>query len=176
MIADAEGRNERVLATRQLTDGAFFSIANPGAYGTRVVWSPDGAVIASSGVGFPGGVLTGYAMFTTVADGSVQTFVRTPPGQMAWIDNTSLLHSPGDRTRGSSYSRGASRIRPVPSRALRTISTAILSRASSRTATVSQRITARSASTFGLVMAAVPTTIDPSCRGPAWDVYSVHPE
>ena len=93
MLADAEGRNERVLATRRLPDAAFFSLANPGAYGTRVAWSPDGAVIASSGVGFPGGVLTGYAMFMTVADGSVQTFVRTPPGQMAWIDNTSLLYS-----------------------------------------------------------------------------------
>ena len=93
VLADAEGRNERVLATRHLPDAAFFSLANPGAYGTRVDWSPDGAVIASSGVGFPGGVLAGYVMFVTVADGSLQSLVRTPPGHVVWIDNTSLLHS-----------------------------------------------------------------------------------
>ena len=91
VIAGADGSNERVLSTRHVEDGAFFSLANPGAYGNSLAWSPDGAVIASAGVGVRGGVLTGYAMFVTVADGSVQTVVLTPPGYLSWIDNSSLL-------------------------------------------------------------------------------------
>jgi serine/threonine protein kinase/Tol biopolymer transport system component len=94
VIADYDGRNERVLVTtRRGPDSMFFSLANPGAYGNRPDWSPDGAVIASPGAGFPGQVLTGYTMFVTVADGSVRDVQQTPPGQIAWIDNSSLLQA-----------------------------------------------------------------------------------
>ena len=95
IVADADGGNERVLATRQLRDPVFFfSLDNPGGHGTRLAWSPDGAVIASKGAGFPNGVLTGYAMFVSVADGRVEAAVpQTPPGELTWIDNSSLLQS-----------------------------------------------------------------------------------
>jgi serine/threonine protein kinase len=93
VIADADGRNERVLISPDRTQPAFFSLANPSGIGHRLAWSPDGAVIASIGVGFPGGVLTGYAMFVTVADGRIEAVPQTPPGQIAWIDNSTLLQA-----------------------------------------------------------------------------------
>jgi serine/threonine protein kinase/Tol biopolymer transport system component len=102
VIADADGGNERVVITRRRPEAAFFSLANPGAYGTRLAWSPNGAVIASTGVGFPGGVLTGYAMFVKLADGSVETLAQTPPGTITWINDSSLLQS-RQTTQGASH-------------------------------------------------------------------------
>ena len=95
VIADYDGDNERVLlTTHRGPESMFFSLANPGGYGNRVAWSPDGSMIASAGAGFPGGVLTGYTMFVAVADGSVRAAVeQTPPGQVAWIDDSSLLQA-----------------------------------------------------------------------------------
>jgi serine/threonine protein kinase len=93
VIADSDGRNERVLVTRRRpgSDPWFFYLASPGGYGTRPAWSPDGAVIASSGAAYPGGELTGYTMFVTVADRSIRVIPQTPPGRTSWIDNSSLL-------------------------------------------------------------------------------------
>ncbi len=93
VIADADGRNERVVVSPDRSNPAFFSLANPSGVGHRLSWSPDGAIIASMGVGFPGGVLTGYSMFVTVADGSIHAVPQTPPGQAAWIDNSQLLQA-----------------------------------------------------------------------------------
>jgi serine/threonine protein kinase len=93
VIAEADGGSERILVTRRRPDASFFPLTFPGAYGSRLAWSPDGAVIASGGAGLTGGVLKGYAMFVTVADGRVQEVPQTPPGQVTWIDDSSLLQA-----------------------------------------------------------------------------------
>ena len=93
VVADADGGNERVLVTRRRPDPQFFTLAFPSPYLAGLAWSPDGAVLASTGAGFPGGVLTGYTLFVTVADGAVQAVRQTPPGRVAWIDNTTLLQA-----------------------------------------------------------------------------------
>ena len=87
-------------------------------------WSPDGAVITSSSVGFPGRVLTGYTMFTTVADGRCRRSCDST-GQMAWID-TPPCCLPERQVGGSR--RQLSRLRPPSGagRVSRTTSTAIL--------------------------------------------------
>jgi Tol biopolymer transport system component len=91
VIADADGRNERTLAVQQATAPRFFVVNFPGADTFRPTWSPDGKVIAISGVGFPGGVLTGYTTFTNVSDGTVRAVPQTPPGTGVWMNASSLL-------------------------------------------------------------------------------------
>jgi serine/threonine protein kinase/Tol biopolymer transport system component len=97
VVADADGRNERVLAARDRArdpeEVGFFTVRNPGGEYTRLAWSPDGAIIAVPGFGFPGGVLTGYAMFVRVTDGTVQATTQTPPGTGQWMDRSWLLWS-----------------------------------------------------------------------------------
>jgi len=93
VVADAEGRNERTVAMREGSDLGFFTVRNPGGENTRLSWSPDGKVIALPGWGFPGGVLTGFALFVGVSDGNVQAKAITPPGVSVWFDNNSLVFS-----------------------------------------------------------------------------------
>ena len=98
MLADADGRNERALAVREAPAPQFFVVSLPGAASYRPEWSPDGNVIAMGGVGFPGGVLTGYTMFVTVANGTVAngtvaTVPQTPPGTGAWLGPSLLMWS-----------------------------------------------------------------------------------
>ena len=92
VVADAEGRNERVLATRQTKTPQFYTLGTAGGPPTnRPTWSPDGKVIAVPGVAAEARVLRGYVLFVTVSDGSVHEVVQTPPGSGTWIDNVSLL-------------------------------------------------------------------------------------
>jgi Tol biopolymer transport system component len=93
VLADAEGRNERELATPDAPALGFFTFRNPGGESTRPAWSPDGEVIAVPGWGFPRGVLTGYTIFVTVADGAVQAVPLTPPAASGWTDDASLVLS-----------------------------------------------------------------------------------
>ena len=93
VVADAEGRDERVLASTTSSGRRLFL-----ARESRRVWHACRLVARRCRDRFerrrlPGRVLAGYAMFVKVADGSIHTLVRTPPGEMAWIDNTSLLYS-----------------------------------------------------------------------------------
>lgn len=101
VIADAEGRNERVLATRQAKTPQFYTLGTAGGPpSNRPTWSPDGKVIAVPGVAADSRVLRGYALFVTVSDGSVHAVVQTPPGNGTWIDNVSLLWNRARRAGG----------------------------------------------------------------------------
>ena len=90
VIADADGRNEQVLVTREQPDPRFFTFRTAYGDALRPVWSPDGKVIAARGLA-ESGALRGLVLFVTVADGSVQALTQTPPGGGAWIDGSSLL-------------------------------------------------------------------------------------
>jgi eukaryotic-like serine/threonine-protein kinase len=97
VIADGEGRHERMVATRNVPRvPGFMTVRNPGSGGTRLAWSPDGRVIVATGFGFPGGRLTGYVLFVSVADGAVHAIQQTPPGTGAWVDNTHLVWARAD--------------------------------------------------------------------------------
>ena len=115
VIADAEGRNERTLAMREGSELGFFTVHDPGGDYTRPSWSPDGKVIAVTGWGFPGGVLTGFMLFVGVSDGSVEAKSITPPGAGVWFDNTSLLYPPiaGATLPGTAVATGVSLGRSV---------------------------------------------------------------
>ncbi len=94
VLANADGQGERELATLDAPDLGFFTLRNPGGENTRPAWSPSGGLITVAGWGFPGGVLTGYVLFVTVADGSVRAVPHTPPGSSgAWLDGSSLVWS-----------------------------------------------------------------------------------
>jgi eukaryotic-like serine/threonine-protein kinase len=94
VVADPDGRDERVLATPDAPELGFFTVFNPGGDSTRPAWSPDGAVLAVPGWGFPRGILTGYTIFVTVDGGALEVVPRTPPGSaLGWIDDSSLVSS-----------------------------------------------------------------------------------
>ncbi len=101
VIADAEGRNERALATRLTKTPQFYTLGTAGGPpSNRPAWSPDGKVIVVPGVAADSQVLRGYALFVTVSDGSVHAMVQTPPGNGSWIDNVSLLWNRARRAGG----------------------------------------------------------------------------
>ena len=91
LVADAEGRNVRVIATREGADLGFFTVRTPGGENTRLSWSIDGAVITAPGWGLLGDVLTGFTLFVDVGSGMVRSLALTPPGVSAWFDDSSLV-------------------------------------------------------------------------------------
>jgi eukaryotic-like serine/threonine-protein kinase len=88
VIADADGGNEQALVVRRPPDPVFLALE-----GNVPAWSPDGRVIVASGGSFEPGALTGYTLFTSVADGSVRAVPQSPVGLGGWLDDTSLLWS-----------------------------------------------------------------------------------
>jgi serine/threonine protein kinase/Tol biopolymer transport system component len=93
VLADFDGRNEQTLVSRESPAERFFTVNLPGAGSYRPDWSPDGNMIAIAGVGFPGGVLTGYSMFVRVTDKTVLSVPQTPPGTGAWVSDSLLVWS-----------------------------------------------------------------------------------
>jgi serine/threonine protein kinase len=104
IVADAEGRGERVLATRKRPD--FFAdhslVGNPSA---RPAWSPDGTVIAVKGgrrsQDADGDSLNQQAefVFVDVKTGKEQVVAHRMIGSvgLAWADATTLVFSGTDK-------------------------------------------------------------------------------
>ena len=90
VIADADGRNERVLVTQKAPDPLFNTVLVPARPNVAPAWSPDSRVIAATG--FSGTVAR--ALFVDVSDGSVRV---APPSTgysgIAWVGDSSLVIS-----------------------------------------------------------------------------------
>jgi serine/threonine protein kinase/Tol biopolymer transport system component len=98
VIADANGVNQRVLATRRRPKGGFVSAFVVGTSNIvpRPAWSPDGRVIALFGAALDGATPQLQVVFVDVATGT-----ETPrptqggfvPTGIAWLGSTALLLS-----------------------------------------------------------------------------------
>ena len=95
VVADADGRNERVLTRQGYAEHGrvFVTAIAPGGAGIGPAWSPDGTVLALAAVGFPGGTLTFYHVFVTADDGAVRALPQAGFGWGGWVDAASLLWS-----------------------------------------------------------------------------------
>jgi eukaryotic-like serine/threonine-protein kinase len=89
MVADADGRNERVAATRNVPL-EFVSLAMTGALGVAPAWSPDGRFIATVGQRLPAAA---QIVLVDVAAGTEQVVRRQNPtgvSGLAWMDAGAL--------------------------------------------------------------------------------------
>jgi eukaryotic-like serine/threonine-protein kinase len=100
VIANADGSNERVLATRTLP-AQFLSLAGrttPSAQGAVIppAWSPDGKTLAMIGYESRGGVISRDAVFIDVATGSERSIPlrdESTTDSLAWLDAGHLVLS-----------------------------------------------------------------------------------
>jgi eukaryotic-like serine/threonine-protein kinase len=100
VIADADGSNERTLATRTLPSQflSFGMRGTPSAEGAAIhpAWSPDGRTLALIGFEPIDGVLTRQAVFVDVTSGSHQSIALRDAGGadgIDWLDNGQLVLS-----------------------------------------------------------------------------------
>ena len=98
MIADADGTNERTLATRNLPAQllSFGMRGTPSGQGAVIypAWSPDGRTIAAIGFEPVNGVHTRQAVFVDVADGSQRSIPLHDSGSadgIDWLDAGHLI-------------------------------------------------------------------------------------
>jgi Tol biopolymer transport system component len=92
IVANADGTNERVLATRRFPKSAFSTHLVVGVPSVRPAWSPDGATIAVNG---STGVSRWEFVFVDVKTGKEHIVPRQTPtlDGMAWIDSATLVVS-----------------------------------------------------------------------------------
>jgi serine/threonine protein kinase len=91
IVADADGRNQKVLVTHQLPESRFLTVLMPGVTTTRPSWSPDGRVIANllADVNVTGGL---HVEFINASDGTVRAVpLRSGASGVDWIDGASLV-------------------------------------------------------------------------------------
>jgi Tol biopolymer transport system component len=100
VVADADGSNERVLATRTLPAQflSFPSRGTPSGQGAGIhpAWSPDGKTLALIGFASAGGVVTRQAVFVDVATGAERTIPIRDEGSadgIEWLDSGRLAVS-----------------------------------------------------------------------------------
>lgn len=100
LVADAEGRNERTLATRKLPANflSFESRGTPSGQGAAMhpAWSPDGKTVAVIGFETIAGVRTRQAVFLDVESGSQHAIPLRDNGTadgITWLDEGRLLVS-----------------------------------------------------------------------------------
>ena len=98
VVANADGSNERTLATRVLPAGfsSFNSRSTPSAQGAVIppAWSPDGKTLAITGYESRAGVLQRDAVFIDVATGaqrSVPLRDESTADAIAWLDDGHLV-------------------------------------------------------------------------------------
>jgi Tol biopolymer transport system component len=102
VVADAEGANERTVATRTLP-AQFLSFAHRGTpsgqgAGMHPAWSPDGKTIAAIGFATEAGVVTRQAIFVDAASGAERAIPLRDNGGadgIAWLDSGHLVVSHG---------------------------------------------------------------------------------
>jgi Tol biopolymer transport system component len=100
VVADADGSNERTLATRALP-AQFTSLTSrstPSAQGAVIppAWSPDGKTLAITGYDSRSGVLLREAVFIDVASGQQQSIPlreESTSDAIAWLDARHLVLS-----------------------------------------------------------------------------------
>ena len=104
VAADADGTNERTLATRTLP-AQFLSLACVARPARRPAihpaWSPDGQTVAIIGFEEVGGVLTRQAVFVDVANGTQRSIPLRDAGSadgIEWLDGGHLILSGRDAT------------------------------------------------------------------------------
>ena len=100
VVADADGTNERTLATRKLPADflSFDSRGTPSAQGAGIqpAWSPDGKTIALIGFEPINGNLIRHAVFVDVATGTQRTIPlreESSADGIEWLDQNRLLLS-----------------------------------------------------------------------------------
>jgi Tol biopolymer transport system component len=100
LVADADGANERTLATRNLPAQflSFDSRATPSGQGAGIhpAWSPDGRTLALIGFKRPSGVVTRQAVFVDGASGTEQSIPLRDEASadgIEWLDSGHLLLS-----------------------------------------------------------------------------------
>ena len=91
VIADADGRSERVLVTQQSPGPRFSTVLYPGNPSSTPAWSPDSRVIAAGGIDFSKGLVE-KVFFVNVSDRSISA-APSPAGSggVAWMDDSSLI-------------------------------------------------------------------------------------
>jgi serine/threonine protein kinase len=100
VVADADGRNERVLATRTMPAQflTFPSRATPSGQGASIhpAWSPDGRTIALIGLTSVDGVMARETIFVDVATGTERSIPFRDGGSadgIEWLDPAHLVVS-----------------------------------------------------------------------------------
>ncbi|HEY2381285.1 MAG TPA: protein kinase [Terriglobia bacterium] len=93
IVADAEGRNQKVLLTGKLPDLHLATIVQPGNENVRPAWSPDGKLIAyvTTGEGNSSGTVSASRLVLADTTDGKMRIVDIPVRAIAWIDNSSLV-------------------------------------------------------------------------------------
>jgi Tol biopolymer transport system component len=112
IVAEADGRNQKVLVTHQLPGPRFLTVLMPGVTTIRPSWSPDGRVIAY--VVTEANVTGGASVeFVNASDGTVRTVpLRSAASGVDWIDGAALIIARSSNSGGAqlwrlSYPDGA---------------------------------------------------------------------